>query len=204
MKHGSRLRVSGTWTLIVCGFRPGPPTMPSPAGKGLRGAPEAPITAGWPPGHSPPITNPKRALLPHWDGGHAFAGTPVMKAINSALRPTEFYEICRGVPGRSALKTIARKRLRAAERELFRREELAWLDAERLEAARRRQELHQRARRDVRRLIGSLMITPCPPQEHVDLGATAGRLWIEQQVLLVTRGRRRASRTITARASCAI
>jgi hypothetical protein len=133
-----------------------------------------------------------------------------MKAINNPLRPS--LRDLRKVRGRAVLKTIDRKRMRAAERQLFFREQMP-AATEALAERRRTQALHQRAARDVKKLIADALATDklriveahrdtCAP---IDIEADVdGRQLISQSVVLRYAGRRRQPSVVCALASCAI
>lgn len=139
-----------------------------------------------------------------------------MKAINNPLRPSEVaFNGVRSVRGRSVLKTIARKRLRAAERELFRREELPELFAHQAEQRLRRQAVREQATRDVAQLLAGInaaiaahaledLAAMPSQQERAQAGTVAGRLLVQQQVVLHQGGRSGPARVLLARASCAV
>ncbi len=133
-----------------------------------------------------------------------------MKAINNPLRPS--LRDLRKVRGRAVLKTIDRKRLRAAERQLFLREEMPAV-VEALADRRRTQVLHQRAARDVQKLIADALAadnvqivdahvdTYVPVDVHTGIN---GRQLIAQHVVLRYAGSRRQPSVVSALASCAV
>lgn len=131
-----------------------------------------------------------------------------MKAINNPLRPSLIGLM--KVRGRAVLKTIDRKRLRAAERQLFLREEMPAV-TEALAERRRTQALHQRAARDVKKLIADALTTDkmnveeqCNTYGPIDIDDVDGRQLIAQSVVLRYAGRRRQPSVICALASCAV
>jgi len=133
-----------------------------------------------------------------------------MKAINNPLRPSSIRLM--KVRGRAVLKTIDRKRMRAAERQLFLREEMPAV-TEALAERRRTQALHQRAARDVKKLIADALATDKMKivEAHGDTYAPIdieadidGRQLIAQSVVLRYAGRRRQPSVVCALASCAV
>lgn len=125
-----------------------------------------------------------------------------MKAINNPLRPS--MRDLRNVRGRAVLKTIDRKRLRAAERQLFLREEMP-AATEALADRRRTQALHRLAARDVKKLIADALASDKSKVVGVDLEADIdGRRLIAQHVVLRYAGSRRESSVVRALASCAV
>ena len=132
-----------------------------------------------------------------------------MKAINNPIRPS--LRDLRKVRGRAVLKTIDRKRMRAAERQLFFREQMP-AATEALAERRRTQALHQRAARDVKKLIADALATDKMNVEAngdtyapIDIEADVdGRQLISQSVVLRYAGSRRQPSVICALASCAV
>lgn len=129
-----------------------------------------------------------------------------MKAINNPLRPSA--AAFNGVRGRSALKTIARKRLRAAERALFRREELPMQIEHQGEQRLRRQTLREQASRDVARLLteitDAIAARALSRQLDADPCPVAGRVLVQHQVVLIEGRRSGPVRVLLARASCSV
>lgn len=140
-----------------------------------------------------------------------------MKAINNPLRPKIDVDLVFNARNRAAHKTISRRQHRAAERELFRREDLV-AAANVLTDRRRTQALHRSAKRDVQRLIAGSMAQAIAQQaldaeqhtlaqQHAAghlCGAMLGRMLVQQQVTIVRRGAHRDTRTVLAMASCAV
>ena len=133
-----------------------------------------------------------------------------MKATNNPLRPSSIRLM--KVRGRAVLKTIDRKRMRAAERQLFLREEMPAV-TEALAERRRTQALHQRAARDVKKLFADVLATDkmkiveaqgdtyAPIDIEADID---GRQLIAQSVVLRYAGRRRQPSVVCPLASCAV
>lgn len=132
-----------------------------------------------------------------------------MKAINNPLPNMLNIEAVRG---RSALKAIARKRLRAAERHFFRRVTLGEMHGLKLEveaqARLREQTLKRQAKHDMQQLIAGI-VQDLPQLQAAQAWHEAhlrirGRVFVEQTVLICARGGASRPREALVRASCAI